>query len=84
MHPRYDPKWVECKVIRNGNIKFEKSQEVKFPLWIAFGIRIWVIAGTDFRISHGGKAALERAYNMLFADPNAGFCLNPKLRKHYL
>jgi hypothetical protein len=80
MHPQFSARWVECKVIRNGNIHFEKSQETKFAKWIAYGVKIWVICGHDFR-GLAGKSELHSAYNRLFKDQNASYLLNPETRK---
>lgn len=85
MHPQYEPRWVEIKLLDDhNNISFTNAQLRKFPIWIAHGAKIWCIAGHDFRFNHGGKPELERAYNKLFLPANMGFCLNPKLRKAYL
>jgi len=70
MHPRYDPKWIECKVIDKGNqISCTPAQKRKFPIWIAHGVKIWCVAGIDFR-GEAGKVHLLRAYQKLFGPPN--------------
>ena len=83
MHPKYDPKWVETKVLRGGDFSFTVAQLAKFPVWIAHGVKIWIIYGTDFR-GPAGKLALERAYQTLFNPPNAAYMLNPMMRRELL
>lgn len=83
MHPKYTPKWIECKVIRHGDFSFTIDQEREFPIWIANGVDIWVVAGHDFRYPHG-KDELERAYNSLFTQSNCALYLNPRTRRTLL
>lgn len=80
MHPKYSPKWIECKVIRKGNISFTPAQKRKFPIFVANNVPTWVIAGYDLRDS----LELHRAYQSLFKEPNLGYFLNPITRKLWL
>lgn len=77
-HPQFMAKWIECKVIRNGSIHFEDSQICKFAKWIAYGVKIWIIADTDLR---GNGVGLNRAYDKLFRDSNCSYMLNAETRK---
>lgn len=83
MHPIFGQRWVECKVVRNGNLKFEDSQLNKFPKWIAHGVKIWVVFGTDFR-GVSGIEELHQAYLSLFKEANAPYMMNPEYRRMML
>lgn len=79
MHFDYEPKWIECKVIRNGDLHFTVAQEKKFPVWIAHGVKIWLVAAVDLR---GNVQELERIYHdVLFRPPNLVNYLNPETRR---
>jgi hypothetical protein len=79
-HSQHYIRWIECKVIRNHNIHFEQSQIIKFSKWISHGVKIWIIAGIDFR-GINNKMQLHAAYTRLFKDPNALYMLNPETRR---
>jgi hypothetical protein len=81
MHPKYEPKWVECKILHGsaGSVSFTSAQKNKFPKWIMYGEKIWVIAGNDFR-GEAGRAEMLAAYDRLFRPPNAYMFLNPSMR----
>lgn len=83
MHHNYEPKWVECKVIRNGDFSFTPDQLVEFPAMIAHNVKIWLVAGDDFR---GAKnlPKLQRAYDSLFKPHNLAFYLDPASRRTLL
>lgn len=83
MHPQYGQRWVECKVLRNGNVHFEDTQKNKFPVWIAHGVKIWIVYGTDMRGVNGIKE-LHDMYMSLFKEANAPYMLNPEMRKMLL
>jgi hypothetical protein len=70
MHPKYEPRWVETKLIHGNTVHLTTAQLQKFPIWILNGEKIWVIAGRDFR-GIEGKQSLIRAYQRLFEPPNA-------------
>jgi hypothetical protein len=80
IHPKYSPRWVECKVIRNGDFSFTPAQERKFPIWIANGVGIWIACGYDLR----NKVELERVYRTLFDPPNCALYLNGESRRTLL
>lgn len=80
MHPQYGQRWCECKHVHNGSIHFEDSQITKFPIWIAHGVKIWIIYGTDFR-GIPGIPQLNEAYLSLFKEANAPYLLNSEYRK---
>jgi len=81
MHRDYAPKWIECKVNRNGSIHFTDHQIQEFPEWIKHGNNFWIIAEVDLRNNPSG---LDRVYRTLFGPPNAHLLLNPLTRGSYL
>jgi len=81
MHPDYTPRWIECKVVRNGTVHFTPTQEKEFPQWIVNGCNFWVIAAEDLR---NNEHLLSRAYALLFKEPNAHLIINKYTRKTFL
>jgi hypothetical protein len=80
MHPQYGQRWIECKVIRDRQIHFERSQQTKFPIWIAHGVKIWIVYGIDMR-GPSGVNELHNMYMSLFKEANAPYMLNPEMRQ---
>lgn len=78
MHKSYEPKWVECKVVRQGDFSFTDDQLRVFPKMIANNAKIWIVYGADFRKD---LDALGRMYNKLFQAPNAPYLLDPASRR---
>ena len=57
-HPKWGQRWIDVK--RPGkNYSFTKAQKLKWPVWEAFGIGIWILT-----------AATQEEYDKLFAPPN--------------
>lgn len=81
IHPKYEPRWVECKVITDGRVHFEQSQLTKFPIWSANNVKIWVIAAYDLRPEKVGWKPLEREYAKLFQESNLPYFFNKTLWK---
>lgn len=43
MHQKYGTRWIEVKdPKRRGNI-FTPAQRLKFPIWVAHGVGVWVL-----------------------------------------
>jgi hypothetical protein len=42
MHKRYEAKWIEFKVVRNGDFSFTDDQLRVFPQMIANNVKIWI------------------------------------------
>ena len=80
-HPRYDPRWVEYKVISSsGTIKFTPAQIRKFPVLSRLRVPIFVIAHTDLR-GEAMQSERERLYGKLFKEPNVMLALDPWTQK---
>lgn len=79
-HYQYEPRFIECKVIRNGDLHFTDAQMQNFPVMLARNVKIWLIAAHDLR----KMDELKRAYNVLFGPPNLGPYLDPKTRRMLL
>ena len=57
-HPKWGQRWIDVK--RPGkNYTFTKAQKLKWPVWEAFGVGIWILT-----------AASQEEYDKLFAPPN--------------
>lgn len=86
-HKKYGCKWVEFKVIDRtpkGSpiVHLSRSQKDNWPLWIAHGEKIWVVAAEDFR-GLANKAIMERWYNRVcFGEPNCHMFLHSSTIKY--
>lgn len=57
-HPKWGQRWLDVK--RPGkNYSFTKAQKLKWPVWEAFNIPIWILT-----------AATQEEYDKLFQPPN--------------
>jgi hypothetical protein len=56
-HPKWGQRWVEVK--NPERYSFTKAQKIKWPLWEAKGVGIWIVTSAD-----------QEGYNRLFAPPN--------------
>lgn len=56
-HPRWGQRWIDCKQAKNYT--FTKAQRLKWPLWEAAGVGIWILTGAD-----------QANYDKLFRSPN--------------
>jgi len=57
-HPKWGQRWIDVK--RPGkNYTFTKAQRIKWPLWEAAGVGIWILTGAD-----------QENYDKLFRSPN--------------
>lgn len=56
-HPKWGQRWVDVK--QPKHYSFTKAQKIKWPVWEAFNIGIWILT-----------AATESEYDKLFAPPN--------------
>ena len=56
-HPKWGQRWIDVK--RPGkNYTFTKAQKLKWPVWEAFGIGIWILtAASARRIRQAVRAA---------------------------
>ena len=57
-HPKWGQRWIDVKRPEK-NYSFTKAQKLKWPVWEAFGIGIWILT-----------AATQEEYDKLFAPPN--------------
>lgn len=56
-HPKYGTRWIDVK--NPGKYSFTKAQKLKWPIWEAHGIGIWI-----------PTAPTQAEYDKLFALPN--------------
>lgn len=56
-HGKWGYRWIDCK--QPGRYTFTKAQRVKWPLWEAYGVGIWILT-----------AANQEQYDLLFKPPN--------------
>lgn len=56
-HIKWGYRWIDCKV--KGRYSFTKAQKIKWPIWEAHGVGIWILTG-----------ATQEEYDKLFDSPN--------------
>lgn len=57
MHPEHGDRWIDLK--NPLDYEFTRAQRVKWPIWEAHGVRIWIITGWS-----------DADYDKLFQPPN--------------
>ena len=56
-HKKWGFRWIDVKV--EGKYSFTKAQRIKWPVWEAAGLGIWILTGAN-----------QENYDRLFAPPN--------------
>ncbi|MHA1790262.1 MAG: hypothetical protein ACTSXT_13700 [Candidatus Helarchaeota archaeon] len=83
IHPEYGMKLVEFKIIYpSGHVHLSKNQKADWKIYIAHGLKFWVIAAKDLR-GIERRALREKLYLKLFDSPNCEFILS-KFNHKYL
>jgi hypothetical protein len=80
VHPEYDPRWVETKLL-DGELT--PAQVRVFSEWVVRKVRLHIVAANDLR-GKGGYDIVQcnRIYQCLFKGSNVHIWLNPMLREH--
>ena len=86
-HKKFGCRWVEHKVIDRtpkgtAQVHLTQAQKDIWPLWIAYGESIFVVAAEDLR-GVANKQLMEKWYNrVLYGEPNCHFFLNSTTVKY--